>query len=165
MKNVVIGILFIVIIILGAWLLFYNKAEAPSDILINNGVTPPVTTPTTTPVATSTPVQSGEGLIKVTYPQKNQIVSSPITVTGEAKGGWYFEASAPVKILDANGKVLGQGPVTAQGEWMTENFVPFKGTITFTKPTTLTGSVVFMNDNPSGMPENEKTYSVPVRFK
>lgn len=158
MKNFLIGILFAAIIILGAWLLFYNQAEAPAEEILNGNNT----------VATSTPVvrppQSGEGLITVSVPASNQFVASPLTVAGQARGYWYFEASAPVKILDANGKMLGESFVTAKGEWMTENFVPFEGTIRFTTPTTPTGTIVFSNDNPSGLPENQKTYSVPVRF-
>ena len=165
MKNFIIALLVIIIVVLGAWLLYYKKAEAPADILINNGTSSPATTtPTSTPVTTE-PKQSGEGMIKISVPQKNQLITSPLTVTGEAKGGWYFEASAPVKILDANGKIIGQGPVQAQGDWMVSGFVPFKGTITFSAPTTSTGTVVFMNDNPSGLPENDRSYSVPVRFK
>ncbi|MBX4181641.1 GerMN domain-containing protein [Candidatus Parcubacteria bacterium] len=102
--------------------------------------------------------------IRITSPKVNDTIGSPVTVTGEAKGTWYFEASFPVKILDANGKVLGQGPAQAQGDWMTTNFVPFTATINFTTPTTSTGTVVFEKDNPSGLPENADEVRVPVKF-
>jgi len=162
MKNLLIGVLIGAIIILGAWLLFYNKAQAPAEEVLNgNNNVISTTTSNNIPV---TPGQSGEGMIKITVPAPNQFVASPLRVAGEAKGGWYFEASAPVKILDANGKTLGEGFVTAQGEWMTENFVPFEGTLKFTTPTTSTGTLVFSNDNPSGLPENEKTFAIPVKF-
>jgi hypothetical protein len=163
MKNFLIGILFATIIILGAWLLFYNKAQAPAETILNNNTNPPVatTTPNTPPV---TPTQSGQGLIKVTSPLPNQLITSPLTVTGEAKGTWFFEASAPVEIRDSNGKLLGTAPTQAEGNWMTTDFVPFKGVVTFTKSTTATGTIIFMNDNPSGLPENQKTYSILIRF-
>ncbi len=171
MKNLFTGIFIILIIALGAWLLFYNRAQAPAENILNmNEVVVPPTPVTPIAPATTTPAkdpsnQSGAGQISVAYPLKNDIISSPLNVTGQAKGGWYFEASAPIRIVDANGKILGQSFVQAQGEWMTPNFVPFKGTITFSQPTTSTGYVVFMNDNPSGLPENERSISIPIKFQ
>ena len=107
---------------------------------------------------------STDDLIHVTAPLSDVLIQSPLVVTGEARGSWYFEGSFPVKILDANGKVLGQMAVQAQGDWMTNDFVPFKGTLTFDTPTTETGTVVFQRDNPSGLPANDASLSVPVYF-
>ena len=70
-----------------------------------------------------------ESLISVSTPKKNAVVSSPIELAGKARGTWYFEASAPVKLLDKEGNLLAQSYVTAQGEWMTEDFVDFKGSL------------------------------------
>jgi hypothetical protein len=104
-------------------------------------------------------------MIRVSTPAAGSTISSPLSVSGQARGGWYFEASFPVQILDANGKVIGEGPAQAQGEWMTSEFVPFSASISFTKPTTATGIVRFKNDNPSGLPENDRHVDVPVMFK
>lgn len=93
----------------------------------------------------------------------NQAVTSPLTITGEAKG-WYFEASFPMQLLDGNGKVIAQGPAQAQGDWMTSAFVPFKSTLAFAKPSTATGTLILRNDNPSGLPENARELRIPVRF-
>ncbi len=90
-------------------------------------------------------------------------VTSPLTVTGKAKG-WYFEATFPVQLLDANGAVLASGPAQAQSEWTTPDFVPFKITLTFAPPTTATGTLVFRKDNPSGLPEHDDEMRLPVRF-
>lgn len=103
-------------------------------------------------------------LITVTAPTVNAQVGSPLTVTGQARGQWYFEASFPVTLVDANGTTLAQVPAQAQGEWMTENFVPFKATLTFAPPATQTGTLILHNDNPSGLPENDKEIRIPVRF-
>lgn len=103
-------------------------------------------------------------MIRVSTPLPNVLVQSPLTVRGEARGGWYFEASFPVKILDADGKQLGIVPAQAQGEWMTNEFVPFEATLRFDTPTTETGVVVFQKDNPSGLPENDASVFVPVYF-
>jgi hypothetical protein len=105
----------------------------------------------------------GNPNISVSSPQPNATVSSPLTVTGEARGTWYFEASFPVRVLDANGNVLAAVPAQAQGDWMTTDFVPFTATLTF-NATTATGTIVFEKDNPSDLPENAASVIVPVQF-
>ncbi len=103
--------------------------------------------------------------VKVAQPIPGDLVSSPVKVKGEARGNWYFEASFPIQVLDANGKEIGIGIAQAQGEWMTTEFVPFDVDITFTVPTTSTGSIVLVKDNPSGLPEFDDQVVVPVKFK
>lgn len=104
-------------------------------------------------------------LIRVSNIQPNQIVKSPLKISGEARGNWFFEASFPVKLLDANGKVIAQGSAKAEGDWMTTNFVPFKAQLTFSKPTTLNGTLVLEKDNPSGLPQNAAELRIPVKFE
>jgi hypothetical protein len=103
--------------------------------------------------------------VKVSSPLPQSLVKSPLTITGEARGIWYFEASFPVEILDANGKRLGQHYAEAQGEWMTTEFVPFTSTLMFEMPTTDTGFLVLHKDNPSGLPEHDESIRFPIRFK
>jgi hypothetical protein len=103
-------------------------------------------------------------LIQVSTPLPNQKVTSPLTIRGKAVGNWYFEASFPVKILDSNGNTIGVSHAEAQGDWMTEEFVPFEITLTFDKPTTETGILALMKDNPSGLPEHDNSISIPVSF-
>jgi hypothetical protein len=102
--------------------------------------------------------------IKITSPKSGDTITSPLIVTGQAKGSWFFEASFPVKLLDANGKVIVQGPAQAQGEWMTSDFVQFKATLSFANPTTSTGTLVLSKDNPSGLPQNDAQIVIPVKF-
>lgn len=97
-------------------------------------------------------------------PAPNAVVTSPLTVTGKARGTWYFEASFPVRLLDDIGNELAIAPATAQGEWMTEDYVPFSATLEF-ETTVLTGTLELQKDNPSGMPENDASVRIPVRFK
>lgn len=103
-------------------------------------------------------------IIKVSAPLPNSTIKSPLTVTGVARGNWYFEASFPVRLYDANGKELAATPAQAQGDWMTTEFVPFEVILNFTKPMTATGTLVFQKDNPSGLPEHDDSISIPVRF-
>ena len=104
-------------------------------------------------------------LIRVTSPTSDDTVKSPLAIKGEARGSWYFEAVFPIKLLDANGKVLGQTQGRAQGSWQTTNFVPFTATLTFTTPTTDTGTLVLEKDNPSGLPANADELRIPLRLQ
>jgi len=103
-------------------------------------------------------------LIVLTSPKPNDVVSSPLELTGEARGNWFFEASFPVIIKDANGKELGRIPAQALGEWMTTNFVPFKAILEFEKPATKTGTLTLKKDNPSGLPQFDDELHIPVKF-
>lgn len=104
-------------------------------------------------------------LINVSQPVPNALVTSPLAVSGRARGTWYFEASFPVRLLDGNGVELAVVPAQAQGDWMTEDFVPFSATLNFSQPATPTGTLVLEKDNPSGLPEHAAQMMVPVRFQ
>jgi hypothetical protein len=104
-------------------------------------------------------------MIAVSAPLAGSVISSPVSVAGMARGGWYFEASFPVQVYDDRGNLLGEGPAQAQGDWMTSEFVPFKASIKFSTTTATEGVVRFKNDNPSGLPENDKHIDVAVSFK
>lgn len=103
--------------------------------------------------------------IIISSPKTKDVISSPAVVSGKAKGNWFFEGVFPVKIYDANDKLLGEGPAHFEGEtWMTEEFVNFKGEIGFKKPTTETGYIIFKNDNPSGLPEHDESFKLQINF-
>ena len=103
--------------------------------------------------------------ILVISPSPTDLVSSPLSVTGQAKGTWYFEASFPVRLLDADGNEIAVTPAQAQGDWMTEDFVPFTAVLEFEQPQTPTGTLVLQKDNPSGLPEYDDSISIPVLFQ
>ncbi len=158
--TIIAGI--IVAIALGVWLYRTNPTLtfSPSP---SYSASPSVSvSPTVMPSQTMTPGK--ENLIKITLPTPNSTVKTPLLVTGQARGTWYFEASFPVKIYDANGNLLGATVAQAQSDWMTTNFVPFKATLNFTTPTTSTGTLVLEKDNPSGLPQNDDSLVVPIRF-
>jgi hypothetical protein len=103
-------------------------------------------------------------LIHVSSPADDDEIGNPVTIIGEARGNWYFEATFPIKIYDANNNLLGQSYATAQGEWMTTDFVPFTATIPYTASTTATGKIVLEKSNASGLPEKDDPITVPVTF-
>lgn len=103
-------------------------------------------------------------LIRISSPRPNETVDSPLVVTGEARGGWYFEADFPVRLYDEAGQLLATAIAQAQSDWMTDEFVPFRAEISFTPPTSSKGVLVLEKDNPSGLPENADELRVPLNF-
>ncbi len=106
-------------------------------------------------------------VIKVTNIKIGDTISSPVTVKGEARGNWYFEASFPVVIVDWDGRIIADGPAQAKGDWMTTDYVPFEVTLTFTKPegNNFRGAVILRKDNPSGLPANDMALEIPVTLQ
>ncbi|CAN5364159.1 hypothetical protein BH23BAC2_BH23BAC2_14510 [soil metagenome] len=105
-----------------------------------------------------------KNLIRITNPRPGDVVTSPILLQGEARGFWFFEAETNVEILDANFKSMNQTIITAQGEWMTEDWVSFTGKLEFSTPATQQGFVVFHKANASGLAEHEGSDTISVRF-
>jgi hypothetical protein len=177
MNNKPLLSLILAVLIIGGGILIYqnhtsNSPYTNAPVTTNtagNGSTPVVTTPVDTTSTNGTAVATND--IKISTPRSGQLVASPLSVSGQARGSWFFEASAPVYLEDASGKKIAQGTIHATGDWMTTNFVPFTGTLTWSASSTATstgnllkGSVIFMNDNPSGDPSLQKTVSVPVVY-
>lgn len=136
--------------------------------------------PDAVPVASSTLPTAGDNtlprageseisyrdLVTVFGLEAGQIITSPLTITGEARGTWYFEASFPIRLVDGAGREVAVAIAQAQGNWMTTEYVPFRATLSFTAPrSTSTGSIVFEKDNPSGLTEHADQLRIPVRFR
>jgi hypothetical protein len=103
--------------------------------------------------------------VSVVTPKSNDIIHSPLEISGKARGTWFFEGSFPIEIIDSNGTNLGTGIAHAEGDWMTEAYVPFDATITFITATSSThGFILYKKDNPSGLPEHDATIALPVTF-
>lgn len=156
-KNILSYVVVALVILAGLWWYVQKDEASTPNGSQNNGNSPILDDQ---PDAAEIP-----NLITVDRPLIGEQISSPLTVMGEARGTWYFEASAPMRLEDANGNVLAQHYVTAKGEWMTEDFVPFEGTLTFTTPQTNTGTLIMQKDNPSGLPENDRELRIPVTFR
>lgn len=166
MNKAITWVVVAFVVIVGAWLIISNRGD--SDVVnTNTGNTNEVVNGVDKGDGTNLPVvgtQATSDEIVVESPKLGDKIDSPLVVTGRARGPWYFEASAPVMVIDTTGKILGQGYVEAQGEWMTTEFVPFKGTIRFDSTSSEGGAVIFMNDNPSGDESRAKFLAVPIFF-
>ena len=117
--------------------------------------------PTPSPEVSST----ANADIVVDAPLSGAVVSYPIEVSGKARGSWFFEASFPVRLETASGEVLMQTHAQALSDWMTDDFVPFTvassslETVIVATDTPLV--LVVYNDNPSGLPQNDKEVRIP----
>lgn len=130
----------------------------------NKAVSPVVEEEKETPIAMERlPDTNNDLIVPDTVP--GSVITSPLKVTGKARGMWYFEASFPIELQDSTGNIIASGVAQAEGEWMTENFVPFSAELIF--PIQVAGSkgkLVFRKDNPSGEPKNDASVVVPVQF-
>lgn len=106
------------------------------------------------------------GKIIINSPQKGEIISSPLSITGQINGdGWSgFEGQAgTVKLLDENGKILGTAVLEATTDWM-KLPTKFKAILKFSSPKAQGGMLVFKNENPSDMPENNREFGLAVKI-
>lgn len=106
-----------------------------------------------------------KGLV-VDSPKANDVVSSPLIVSGYVNGdGWIgFEAQVgTASLYDNTGKLLVIKPLTATSEWMTST-IYFATDLEFATAAE-SGAIVFRNENPSGEPVRDKQFILPIRFK
>jgi len=109
---------------------------------------------------------SSSNMIRVANPPQNTVISSPVVVTGTARGSWFFEGSFPVILTDSSGRILAQGPAKAVSNWQTTDFVPFTLTLPFPRQITSTrGMLILKKDNPSGLPQNDAAVEMQVMFQ
>ncbi len=105
-------------------------------------------------------------LIRIDAPRPNQTVKSPLTIEGNARGTWFFEGDFPIILTDWDGRIIGESFATAEGEWMTEEFVAFTAVLEFEYPTYDNhGTLILRKDNPSGLPEHDDALEIPVLFE
>ncbi|XKT74829.1 MAG: Gmad2 immunoglobulin-like domain-containing protein [Patescibacteria group bacterium UBA2163] len=112
---------------------------------------------------------ASEDLIVVNSPEVGDSVSSPLTISGEARGYWFFEATFPIVIVDWDGRIIAEHYAEAEGDWMTEEFVPFTATLEFDTPTAGAlinrGAIILQRSNASGLPENDAALEIPIVFE
>ena len=105
--------------------------------------------------------------IQVTLPKENANIVSPLKITGITNGaGWNgFEGQVgTVKLLDSKGKQLGETAIlSAKTEW-TKPPVTFETNLNFISTEAQNGTLVFSNENPSGLPDKNKQFAVPVKI-
>lgn len=121
------------------------------------------------PTLTQPPAET-QGIV-VEQPILNQEVQLPITVKGYVNGnGWAaFEGVAgSVQVFDVNNKAVSERvPLQATTDWMKPmvNFETMVGDRQMmSNLETLTGYLLFRNDNPKGDPNDDKELRLPIKF-
>lgn len=102
--------------------------------------------------------------LKVYWPVSNAKVASPVVVVGQVPGNWSFEASFPVQLKDSKGNVVAQAPAQLLGDWMTDQPVPFLVKLEYSSAEIGNGKLLLIKDNPSGLPANDDSVSIPVEL-
>jgi len=106
--------------------------------------TPPTATAPDGPVETA----SIGDLAIVDAPALGARVTSPLTITGTAPGNWYFENQFPVRLLDAQGAVIAEGPATPRVSWTDPGDKQFDATLTFSVTADTPATLVLEEDMP-----------------
>jgi hypothetical protein len=152
-KNIITLIALVIIISTVAWF-SGNKSKIEIPEVENVEMVPTITYN-----------NSSTDLIVVDAPLPGGVVGGVFDVMGVARGYWFFEASFPVELYDLNNSLLTTGIAQAQGDWMTEDFVPFS--VSMTVPNNYTGpaTLVLRRDNPSGEPANDASISFAVNIQ
>jgi hypothetical protein len=126
---------------------------------------------TTLSIETQEALLAKADLITLTTPVPEMVMGNPVTITGAARGQWYFEASFPVVLTNWDGLIIAETFATAQGDWMTEDFVPFVAELGFENPYKegdpdfmKRGSLILQKSNASGLPEHDDALEIPIRF-
>jgi hypothetical protein len=144
------------------------KIEVPKIELPATSTSPEIIPPVSSVASTSPeillPTASTSPEVIMKNPIPGMLVSSPLTVEGRARGGWFFEATLPVKLIAQNGDIILASYGKAQSDWMTTDLVPFVSVLEFTTTAT-SGHVVISKDNPSGLPEYDASILIPVLFQ
>lgn len=102
--------------------------------------------------------------VVISSPDLSQAIKSPLTLKGQIDPSWVFEASFPIELFDNQNKSLYVGTASVPNWTEGDNqFIDFTAIIKFST-TAASGILEIRNDNPSGLPENDKSISIPVIF-
>jgi hypothetical protein len=156
MKSIIRILLIVLVIVVAVILRNEMKQEvAPPEVIVDE------------PQDASTTYTSLKGVeIIVNSPMSNETIVSPLTISGQAPGYWFFEASFPFMLINWDGLMVAQGYAMTADDWMTKDLVSFEGVLEFEVPEySETGTLFIQRDNPSDLAENDDSFEIPVRFR
>ncbi|MBI2009497.1 Gmad2 immunoglobulin-like domain-containing protein [Candidatus Saccharibacteria bacterium] len=156
---------FIIFVIAVVGVYFWQQREINDLQSRNDGLLSQLEESKKTIAQSSQSHKSNKGVEVTIYsPKNNSIITTPLVVVGQVPGSWSFEAQFPVQLKDSEGNVLGETSAKLQGDWMTDELVPFIATLEFKAPSSQTGTLTLQKDNPSGLTKNDDSLTVPVKF-
>lgn len=92
-------------------------------------------------------------------------INSPLSVSGTIPGNWMFEAQTTMELRTAGSEIITSTTIDTQADWQTTEQIPFSGQLTFQSPDAILGYIYIQKSNPSGIPNNQETFSWPIRFE
>ena len=118
------------------------------------------------PLAVITYENATSDNIVTELPFPGAVTGKEFYVIGKARGNWFFEASFPVTLLDKDGSVFVNTYATAEGEWMTTEFVPFKADLKVGDSNYIgKGTLILKKDNPSGDSIRDASVSFEINIE
>lgn len=101
--------------------------------------------------------------LELIYPQPNTEVGCEFELSGKISNQWFFEGSFPVSIV-VDGKTVLETQALTEEEWTKEGDISFYSKIKCDSGCVGSGNIVLKKDNPSDLPENDDSFSIPVTF-
>lgn len=114
-----------------------------------------------TPIPSLTPKPTLSPVI-ILSPDISKPLKSPQKIVGLVDKSWVFEGSFPLELFDSQYRSLFRGNAAAPN-WLDDDskYTNFSATLKFiTKKES--GFLMIKNDNSSGMPQNDKSITIPV---
>ena len=74
------------------------------------------------------------------------VLTSPMQISGTADSRFFHEGVFPIRLLGADGCVLGEAPAMPTGDWMVPGQVAFEATLTFRATPGTSAVLVFEQD-------------------
>lgn len=161
---VIVMVLVVVALLGGVGYMWYTNQPKASDSDTKKETT---FKPKTEKISAEAATYTSEGGVKImlSNPLKDQLVESPITVTGQVPGSWSFEGVFMLGLLDANNLIVANAQAKLDGNWQTEELESFSATLKYDKvPATDTGFLMLIKSNPSGLTENDDKIRIPIKF-
>lgn len=105
--------------------------------------------------------------VELDHPGPGSTVVPPVVVAGSAPGGWYFEATFPLRLTSPDGRSIADSFATARGDWMTGEQVPYRGVLRPAAGAAAGGGdaiLLLERANASGLPEHDAEVRSPLRL-
>ncbi len=114
--------------------------------------------------ATPTPTTANSDAI-TTNVVPNSIISNPLKLSGQIDSSWQSECAFMIEIVDYDNSISYSYPVRVDDgqDCNSATKLNFSTDIKF-QVAGQKGAIVILSDNPSGLPENQKKFTIPVSF-
>lgn len=153
-KNWIFGLAILVILAIALAAVFSRPAAVATDN-IPAGVAPEAPAA----IVPEPPVVVSTGNITITSPLPSATITSPVTITGQAR---VFENAISWRLKDSLGAVLASGNAMANAPDIGQ-FGPYSITTTYAMPVTLTGTIEVFDYSAKDGTEIDLV-SIPVTF-